>query len=311
MADFLAPALDGADSVDRVEANGLELVYEQFGCDSDPALLLIMGLGTQLTGWPDAFCRALADHGLRVIRFDNRDVGLSTKLREHTGYDKVHKAFVKSLLGRDINIAYRLEDMVDDTIGLMDALGIDRAHLVGASMGGMIAQLVAGLHPQRVATLTSIMSSSGARRLPRGKLKVLLRLASAPKNSDPETVVAHMAKTMRMIGSPNIGRSHAGWQAELLRNVKRSYYPAGTGRQVLAVLSAGSRVELLKQIAQPALVIHGAADPLLPVKHGRDTASHLPNARYEEFDGMGHDLPPPLLARIVQLIHELTDQVPI
>lgn len=311
MAEFLAPALDGADRVDTVEANGLELAYEQFGRDADPALLLIMGLGTQLTGWPDAFCRALADHGLRVIRFDNRDIGLSTKIHSAGRYDGAQKAFIKSLFGRELNTVYSLEDMVNDSIGLMDALDIARAHVVGASMGGMIAQLMAGLHPDRVATLTSIMSSSGARKLPRGKLKVMLRLGKAPRNSDPDTVAAHMAITMRMISSPEIGRSRADWEAEIRRSVKRSYYPAGTGRQMLAAMSAPSRVALLKDIAQPALVIHGAADPLLPVKHGRDTARHLPNARYEEFAGMGHDLPPRLLPRFVHIIRELTEQAPI
>lgn len=311
MAEFLAPALDGADIIDTVEANGLELAYEQFGRDSDPAVLLIMGLGTQLTGWPDAFCRALADHGLRVIRFDNRDIGLSTKIHSVGRYDGAQKAFVKSLFGRELNTVYSLEDMVNDSIGLLDALEIARAHVVGASMGGMIAQLMAGLDPDRVATLTSIMSSSGARKLPRGRLKVLLRLGKAPKNSDPDTVAAHMATTMRMIGSPAIGRSHADWEAEIRRSVKRSYYPAGTGRQMLAVMSAPSRVALLKDIAQPALVIHGAADPLLPVKHGRDTARHLRNVRYEEFAGMGHDLPPRLLPRFVQLIWEQTEKAPV
>lgn len=310
MAEFLAPALDGADKVDTVLANGLELAYEQFGRDGDPALLLIMGLGTQLTGWPDAFCRALADHGLRVIRFDNRDIGLSTKIHSTGRYDSARKAFIKSLFGRELNTVYSLEDMVSDSIGLLDALAISRAHVVGASMGGMIAQLMAGLYPDRVATLTSIMSSSGARKLPRGRLKVMLRLGKAPRNADPDTVAAHMAITMRMIGSPEIGRSRSDWEAEIRRTAKRSYYPAGTGRQMLAVMSAPSRVEMLKHIAQPALVIHGAADPLLPVKHGRDTARHLPNARYEEFAGMGHDLPPRLLPRLVQLIWEQTGKAP-
>ncbi len=308
MADFLAPDLDGADIQNTVEANGLELAYEQFGRDHDPALLLIMGLGTQLTGWPDAFCRALADGGLRVIRFDNRDIGLSTKMRSAKRYDGPQKAFVKSLFNRDIESPYSLEDMAADTVGLMDALDIPQAHLVGASMGGMIAQLVAALYPERALSLTSIMSSSGARRLPRGKLKVLMRLGKAPKNSKPETVARHMAQTMRMIGSPEYGRSLEDWTSEIRRNVKRSYYPPGTRRQMLAVMAAPSRVDLLGGITCPALVIHGKADPLLPVKHGRDTADSLPGARYEEIDGMGHDLPPRLLPHFVNLITDLVEQ---
>jgi len=302
MTELLAPDLDGADKQGHVSTNGIELAYEQFGRDHHPALLLIMGLGTQLTGWPDAFCRALADTGLRVIRFDNRDIGLSTKLSDAPRGDSPHMAFIKSLLHRPVAAPYALEDMAIDTLGLMDALDIERAHVVGASMGGMIGQLLAALYPDRIATLTSIMSSSGARGLPRGRLKVLLRLGKAPKNNDPDTVAWHMARTMRMIGSPDYGRSREDWASEIRRNVARSYYPAGTRRQMLAAMAAPSRVDLLGGISQPSLVIHGAADPLLPVKHGRDTARYLSNGRYEEIPGMGHDLPPRLLPRFVELI---------
>lgn len=305
MTEYLAPALEGADIEDTVQANGLELAYEQFGHDTDPALVLIMGLGTQLTGWPDAFCRALADTGLRVIRFDNRDIGLSSKIRDTRRYDSARRAFFKSLLGREINTAYTLEDMADDTLGLLDGLGIGRAHLVGASMGGMIAQLVAATRPRRAATLTSIMSTTGARKLPRGRFKVMLRLGKAPKSRDKDVVATHMARTMAMIGSPRIGRSVDDWEAELRRTVERSYYPAGTARQTLAVLAAPPREDLLGGVRCPALVIHGAADPLLPVKHGRATADALSNVRYEEIPGMGHDLPPRMLPRFVDWISEL------
>ncbi|HET7315123.1 alpha/beta hydrolase [Salinisphaera sp.] len=308
MAEYLAPALHGADIVDTVQANGLELAYEQFGYDDDPALILIMGLGTQLTGWPDAFCRALADTGLRVIRFDNRDIGLSSKIHAARGYDSARQAFFKSLTGREIQAAYSLEDMAEDTIGLLVALGIRRAHLVGASMGGMIAQIVAATRPARVASLTSIMSTSGARKLPRGRLKILLRLGKAPKSRDKDVIAAHLAKTMTMISSPKIGRSFHDWEAEIRRTVERSYYPAGMARQTLAVLSATPRDELLATVRCPALIIHGAADPLLPVKHGRATAKALAHARYEEVRGMGHDLPPRLLPRFVDWISELVHE---
>ncbi|AWN15362.1 alpha/beta fold hydrolase [Salinisphaera sp. LB1] len=312
MAEYLAPALHGADIVDTVQANGLELAYEQFGRDDDPALVLIMGLGTQLTAWPDAFCRALADTGLRVIRFDNRDIGLSSKMRDTRRYDSVRRAFFKSLLGREIETPYTLEDMAEDTVGLLVALGIRRAHLVGASMGGMIAQIVAATRPARVASLTSIMSSSGARHLPRGRWKVMMRLAKAPKSRDPDAIVAHLAKTMSLISSPKMGHSYHDWEAEIRRAVERSYYPAGTARQTLAVLAAPPRDDLLGAVRCPALVIHGRADPLLPVKHGRSTAECLPNARYEEIPGMGHDLPPRMLPRFVdwisELVHEAEDR---
>lgn len=310
MTEYLAPALDGADRQGRVEANGLDLAYEQFGRDDDPVLLLIMGLGTQLTAWPDAFCRALADTRLRVIRFDNRDIGLSTQWRDGKRYDSPRWAFLKSALGRRIRAPYTLDDMAADTVGLMDALGIERAHLAGISMGGMIAQLVAAHHPGRVATLTCLMSTSGARRLPGGKLKVVLRLGKSPESDDPDTVARHRARTMRMIGSPDFGRSFEDWVSEMRRSVERSYHPAGTRRQMLAVMAAPSRVELLKQIPHPALVIHGKADPLLPVEHGRDMARHLRNARYEEIEGLGHDLPPRLLPHFVSLISDLVHANP-
>ena len=308
MSEFLAPALRGADKQGSIQANGLELAYEQFGDDADPALILIMGLGMQLTGWPDAFCRALAYRGLRVIRFDNRDIGLSTKLRSAMTYDTPRKAFFKAMFGRAIRAPYTLDDMADDVIGLMDGLKIDSGHIVGASMGGMVAQLVTARHPDRVLTLTSIMSSSGAKTLPRARLAVLLRLTRAPRSNKPKVVAEHMARTMRVLGSrdPAFERSHADWVSEIRRSVERSYYPPGTTRQTLAVMAAPSRADLLGGIEQPVLVIHGRADPLLPVKHGRETARALALVHYEEIRGMGHDLPPRVLPRIVQWISDLT-----
>lgn len=305
MAEFLAPALDGADIAGTVRANGIELAYEQFGRDDAPALVLIMGLGGQLIAWPDAFCRALADTGLRVLRFDNRDSGNSTKLHTQRDYDRPGKAFLKARFGRPICTAYQLEDMAADTLGLMDALGIERAHLVGASMGAMIAQLVATAHPSRVASLTSIMSTTGEKRLPRSKLKILRRLGKRMKTRDLDAIAAYVAKTMAMIGSPRIGRSLEDWEIEVRRNLKRCHYPAGTARQILAVLAAGSCAEQLASLRCPALVVHGRADPLVPVAHGQATARTIPQARYEEIAGMGHDLPPRVLPRLVRWISEL------
>ncbi|RJS91502.1 alpha/beta fold hydrolase [Salinisphaera sp. Q1T1-3] len=309
MAEFLAPALQGADIVDTVEANGLTLAYEQFGRTRDPALVLIVGLGMQLRAWPDAFCRALADTGLRVIRFDNRDIGLSTQIKTARRYPSPFKAFMRGVAKRPIGAPYQIEDMADDAVALMDALEITAAHLVGVSMGGMIAQVVAAREPERVKTLTSIMSTSGHPKLPRSRLRILLRLARAPKSRDAEDVAAHMARTMRLIGSrdPRLARSEEDWYSECLKNAERSYAPAGTHRQMLAVLSARSRRDLLSDIRQPALVIHGRDDPLLPVAHGRDTAAWLPNVHYEEVDGLGHDLPPRLLPRYVGWIRDLID----
>ena len=307
MTEFLAPALDGADVVDSCEIGDLTIAYETFGRPDRPALLLIVGLGMQLRAWPDAFCRALADTGLYVIRFDNRDVGLSSQYKTKQAYPSPVKAFMRSVFKRPIGAPYDLEAMADDATGLLDHLGVREVHVVGVSMGGMIAQILAARDPGRVKTLTSIMSTSGHHRLPRSRLAVLLRLSKAPKSRSPEDVAAHMAKTMRMIGStdPKLARSEADWYRECLKNAERAYSPAGTHRQMLAVLSARSRRKLLERIQQPALVIHGKADPLLPVAHGRDTAKHLPNAHYEEIDGLGHDLPPRLLPRYVSWVRAL------
>lgn len=286
----------------RAAANGLELAYDDRGDEGAPAILLIMGLGTQLLGWPEAFCDGLAAEGFRVIRFDNRDIGLSTKIEGAGRQDGVRAAFVKSSLGLPVRAPYRLDDMADDTLGLLDALDLDSAHVVGASMGGMIGQILAARRPARVASLTSVMSSSGARGLPRGRLKVLMRLGSRPPSAEPEVVVEHLTTTMRLIGSPGIQRSRAEWAELIRRGMARSHYPAGTARQLLAILASSSREPLLREIARPSLVIHGDADPLVPPAHGEHTAACIPGARLEVIPGMGHDLPPVLVPALVGLI---------
>jgi len=301
---LLAPALEGAAKTGTVDSNGLRLAYEQFGRDRDPALLLIMGLGAQLRAWPDAFCQALADQGLRVIRFDNRDIGLSTKLDQLTNYEHPRRAMLRLALRQRIRAPYSLQDMADDALGLLDGLDIPQAHVVGASMGGMITQIMAARQPQRILSLTLMMTTSGARGLPRGRLRVLRRLGASPKADDEDTIVREMARTMKMLSGPQ-GLSDDAWQDEARKAYRRCYYPPGVARQLLAVLAAPSRAGLLWSIKQPALVIHGRADPLLPVKHGRDIAANLPNARYEEIDGMGHGLPPRRLADFVTMIVDL------
>ena len=287
-----------------VNANGLELCYQEFGAASAPPILLIMGLGTQLTAWPDDFCSQLAEAGLQVIRFDNRDVGLSSKIDDARDYDSPRWAFVKSLLGKNINAPYKLHDMAADTLALMDALKLKRVHVVGASMGGMIAQILTAQHPDRVASLTSIMSSSGAGGLPQGKPKVLWRLGKRPASKEPEEIVKHLVTTMRMIGSPNLQRSREAWAEQIRKGIARSYYPPGTTRQLLAVMASGSREHLLKKIQTPSLVIHGDADPLVPLAHGEHTAKSIPGARMEIIPGMGHDLPPPLISKLAGMISE-------
>lgn len=288
-----------------VHANGLELAYEQFGRDADPALLLLMGLGGQLIAWPEDFCRELADAGLRVIRMDNRDVGLSTKLDALRHHDSPYQAFFKSLMHVPIKAPYSLDDMADDTLGLMDALHIRTAHVVGMSMGGMIAQLLAARYPQRILTLTSLSSSSSARHLPNGRFHVLVQLARPISGDDVDAFAEHMTRVMQTISSTRYGRSREEWDAEARRTWARNADRGGQRRQMLAVMAAPSRVPLLKRIRQPALVIHGDADELLPVAHGRDTARHLRNARYVEIPEVAHELPPELMPRYAELILEL------
>ena len=297
-----APPTQNAEAF--VKANGLELCYQEFGDPSAPPLLLIMGLGTQMTGWPDEFCAQLASAGLRVIRFDNRDVGLSSKIEDARDYDSPRWGFVKSFLGKKVNGPYLLGDMAADTLGLMDALKLEKAHIVGASMGGMIAQTVAAQNPERVASLTSIMSTSGARGLPQGKPKVLWRLGKRPASKEPEAIVQHLVTTMRMIGSPDIQKSREQWAAQIRKGVARSYYPPGTTRQLLAIMASGSREKLLAKIQCPSLVIHGDADPLVPLGNGEHTAKCIPGARLEVILGMGHDLPPVLIPKLADMIAE-------
>lgn len=289
-----------------IDANGLKLCYQEFGQAFDrfdaPALLLIMGLGTQMTGWPDDFCTQLASAGLRVIRFDNRDVGRSSKMEDTAEYDSPRWAFVKNLVGLQVNAPYLIRDMVADALALMDGLKIQQAHVVGASMGGMIAQTLAAQHPDRVASLTSIMSTSGARGLPQGKPKVLWRLGQRPASKDPEVVIKHLVTTMRMIGSPGIQRTREQWAEQIRKGLARSYYPPGTTRQLLAIMASGSREKLLRKIECKSLVIHGDADPLVPLGNGKHTVKCIPDARLEIIPGMGHDLPPVLLPKLADMI---------
>ncbi len=279
--------------------NGLTIEYEMLGDPINPVILLIMGLGMQLTSWPDAFCQQLVDGGFRVIRFDNRDCGLSSKIQPLRRAN-VKLAIFAALLRLPVRSPYVLDDMAGDAVGLLDALGIDCAHVVGASMGGMIAQLLAVGHPNRVISLTSIMSSSGNRRAHRGQRDGIKALLGKPADpNDPESVIAHMMKVHSVIGSPGFPVPRDELRQRIERNVTRSYYPAGTARQLLAILASGDRRRLLVKIVAPTLVIHGAEDKLVPVAAGRDTAKHIRGAKLKIIAGMGHDLAPglqPILA---------------
>jgi pimeloyl-ACP methyl ester carboxylesterase len=274
----------------------LELCYQTFGDHGSPALLLVMGLGSQMIVWEDDFCRALADRGRLVIRFDNRDVGRSTILRD------ARVPTLRELILRDRRAAaYSLDDMAADAVGLLTALGIERADVVGASMGGMIAQLIAINHPGRVASLTSIMSHTGRPwvGLPHPRV---LRLVLRRARSDREGYIEDFAATMRAIGARTNPTPEQHLRELAARAWERGYHPAGTSRQLAAIQTAWDRTRLLRRLEVPALVIHGREDPLVSPSGGRATARAIPGARLLLLDGMGHDLPRPLWPAIVDAI---------
>lgn len=285
----------------QARANGINLEYETFGDRGAPPLVLIMGLGAQLVLWPDEFCLALAEAGHYVVRFDNRDVGLSTKL-EQPRAPRLIRAALASRLGLKIRAPYTLDDMALDTVGLMDALELPRAHVVGASMGGMIAQILAAKHPRRVDSLTLVMSTSGNPRLPQARLDLQLRLVRRPAGGEREALIRHSMELWRLIGSPEYPPEDHVLRTKVERSYDRSSYRHGLARQTLAIIASGSRVPLLRRIEAPTLVIHGADDPLVPIAAGHDLAQHIPGARLHVIPGMGHDLPAPLLPTFTQLI---------
>ena len=270
-----------------VAANGITIEYESLGDPAAPPILLIMGLGMQLVAWPDAFCQGLVERGFRVIRFDNRDCGLSSKIRVRRQPNLV-AALAAAWLRLPVRAPYTLDDMAADTVALLDALAIPRAHVVGLSMGGMIAQVVAARYPDRVQSLTSIMSSSGRRKVSNPQPEAKRALLSKPADpGDPDVVIEHLVGVFGVIGSPGFPTDRAALREQVARNVRRGYYPAGVTRQLVAVIASGDRRRLLRKIGAPTLVIHGAADPLVPVEAGRDTARHIVGAKLEVIDGMG------------------------
>jgi proline iminopeptidase len=289
-----------------VEANGLGFDCTVTGDAAATPLLLIMGLGMPAALWPDAFVEALAAEGFRVITFDNRDCGRSTRL-EHVPVPNVMRAITRSLLRRKVTAPYTLDDMAADTLGLLDALGVERAHVIGASMGGMIAQVMAARHPARVLSLTSIMSNSGhpGRKFAFGSWKALRAIVRPPPPPDDHAaVVAHLLRVFSVIGSPAFRDDLAAVRPIFERVARLGLYRAGTARQLLAIMATGDRRPLLHEITAPTLVLHGAEDPLVPLVAGRDTAANVRGAVLEVIDGMGHDFPPALLARFAKRIAE-------
>jgi pimeloyl-ACP methyl ester carboxylesterase len=281
----------------KIRANEIEIEVEQHGDPSHPAVLLIMGLGMQLLAWPAVVIEPLVQAGYRVITFDNRDIGLSQKM-EHLPPINFVWQVVRVKLGLAARSAYQLHDMALDALGVLDALAIDKAHVVAVSMGGMIAQRLALHAPHRVSSLVSIMSSSGETNLPDAHPKVVRALLSRPKSRSTEDVVAHYIRLFGVIGSPAFPIEPQLLRERVLAGIQRSYYPQGTQRQMLAILAdRGVRSQLLPRITAPTLVVHGMADALVPVAHGRDTAQRIPNARFMGIEGMGHDLAPGAVAQ--------------
>ncbi len=283
-------------------ANGISIEYDTFGHPSDPALLLVMGLGGQMTMWAEGFCEELAGRGFFVIRFDNRDVGLSSKIESGPAPD-----MAKAMTGDFSSASYTLWDMADDAAGLLDHLGIQKAHIVGASMGGMIVQAMAIRHPDRVLSMTSIMSTTGNPDVGQPKPEAMASLLSPPPSTRDEAIAA-AAASWSIIGSPAYPTAPeliAEWTA---RDYDRCFYPVGVTRQLLAIMATGDRTEALRRLNVPTLVIHGEDDPLVTLSGGQATAAAIPGAKLLTFPGMGHDFPAALYHQWIDAIVENTQR---
>lgn len=272
-----------------VIANGIHLEYETFGNPSGRPLLLIIGLGAQMIHWDDDLCQDLAERGHYVIRYDNRDVGLSAKFEE-AGVPDLMETFGKLMQGEKIKPPYTLQDMADDALGLLDAIGIRKAHICGMSMGGMIAQTFAIRHPSRVRSLISIYSTTGNPEVPQPKPEVT-GLLIAPPPRERGACIEHMLGVFKTIAGPGFPVDEQWTRKIMAESYDRCFYPQGMVRQLVAILTQENRVPALAKIAVPTLIIHGTDDPLVPVEGGKDTARAIPGAQLMLIEGMGHDLP--------------------
>jgi pimeloyl-ACP methyl ester carboxylesterase len=288
----------------KARANGIELEYESFGNPADPTVLLIMGLGAQLTLWPLPFVEALVERGFHVVRYDNRDVGLSTKL-DHARPPRVGMLVLQRLLRLRPRVPYTLGDMAADAAGLLDALGIEKAHIVGGSMGGMIAQIFAATYPDRTLSLSSIMSTTGNPRLSRASREAMDVLVNRPKTDDLEALVAHGVRASQVLAGPAFPVAPDVLEARVRETIQRSNYPDGFARQLAAIVADGDRRARLKAIKAPTVVIHGSDDSLVPLDGGRDTAASIPGARLVEVRGMGHNVPVEVIPQIVDAIESV------
>lgn len=284
------------------QVNGIEIAYESFGDPRDPAMLLIMGLGTQMIAWPDALCHDLAERGHHVVRFDNRDVGLSTHL------DDIEPPKLSEVLLRRHPPPYTLDDLGDDVVGLMDALSIDVANVVGASMGGFIAQAIAIRHRPRVRTLTLIMTSTGSRTVGNPKPRLFTRLTQRRTAADRETATSRALETFRIIGSRGYAFDEEYLSDVAGRSYDRAHDPQGYLRQLSAIMSQHDRTDALRTLDVPALVMHGLDDPLVASSGGLALAKAIRHATFVGFQGMGHDLPRELWPEFAHHIDRVTSR---
>ncbi len=283
----------------KVEANGVRIEVDDQGPADGPVVLLIMGLGMQLIAWPQTMVQMLVQQGFRVVRFDNRDIGLSQGF-DAAGVPNIALAGLRHAMHLPVHSPYSLADMARDALGVLDALDIEQAHVCGASMGGMIAQHLAAMAPERVASLTLMMTTSGSRRLPQPSWRVRRALMSRPMKPGADAAVDWIIQVLHLIGSPAYPSDPQALRARALESVQRAWHPSGSARQLLAVVADGDRSALLPHIQAPTLVIHGVDDPLVPVACGEDLAQRIADARADFIPGMGHDLPEELLPRFAQ-----------
>ncbi|MXO63316.1 alpha/beta fold hydrolase [Qipengyuania oceanensis] len=287
----------------ETKANGITIHYEDRGDTNAPPILLIMGFGAQMTLWPDELVDALVERGFRVIRYDNRDIGLSHKFDGVKAPGMV-KLTIMRKLGFSPKVPYTIGDMADDGAGLLEALDIDRAHIVGGSMGGMIAQRFAERHADKTITLTSVFSTTGNSKLKPAKKEAMQVLVQRPASLEEDVLVEHGIKVARTIGSPGYQAPEDRLRERTRAAVQRSVYPEGPLRQMAAIISDGDRTRMLQQLDVPTLVLHGEDDPLIPVEHGHATAAAIPGAKIKTIPGWGHDLPLELVDELAEAIAE-------
>lgn len=288
--------------------NGVEIAYETHGDPSNPALMLVMGLGSQLVHWPDELVDGLVERGLFVVRHDNRDVGLSQKFTDF-GVPDLGAIATALASGEKPDAPYFVSDMAADAMGVLDDLGIERAHIMGVSMGGMIVQNMAGEYPDRIKSVVPIMTSSGEPGLDPATPEAMGALMAPAKSDKLEDVLENNNMIREAIGSPGFPSDPARNELYATRAYERCYHPEGTARQMAAVVASGGRADVLKNVTAPMLIIHGTDDPLVPISGGRDIAKHVPHAEMVEIEGYGHDLPLQLMPRFVEMIADFAHMV--